>query len=237
MNQNPGTYLVVGGTSAIGKQVIEKLLKGGHTVVATSRNDSTDRATHDHITWQNYDATSSDKLDLPKELNGVIYCPGTINLKPFQRLQTSEFMDDLQVNTLGAVDVLQQSFRALKKANTASVVLFSSVAVQTGMGFHASIALAKGALEGLTRSLAAEWAGSIRVNAIAPSLTDTPLAGTLLSSDEKRNAAMARHPTKSIGDPKGMAELAHFLLSDHSKFMTGQILGMDGGLSSVKTFV
>jgi NAD(P)-dependent dehydrogenase (short-subunit alcohol dehydrogenase family) len=152
-------------------------------------------------------------------------------------MKPDEFMKEFQVNALGAAQVLQQCFKPLKKNGHSAVVLFSTVAVQMGMGFHSSIAMAKGALEGLTRSLAAEWAGSIRVNAIAPSLTDTPLAASLLSTEEKRIASQNRHPTKSLGAPKDLAAMAEFLLNEEAKFMTGQILGMDGGLSSVKTFI
>jgi NAD(P)-dependent dehydrogenase (short-subunit alcohol dehydrogenase family) len=228
-------FLIIGGRSAIAQALIKSLLGKGHQVIATSREKM---ASQDPLmSWQYFDAENPSSLDLPDTLDGVAYFPGSITLKPFQRMKPDEFMKEFQVNALGAAQVLQQCFKPLKKNGHSAVVLFSTVAVQMGMGFHSSIAMAKGALEGLTRSLAAEWAGSIRVNALAPSLTDTPLAASLLSTEEKRIASLNRHPTKSLGDPKDLAAMAEFLLNEEAKFMTGQILGMDGGLSSVKTFI
>ena len=146
-------------------------------------------------------------------------------------------MEDYQINLLGAVKLIQSCLKRLKKSPTgASIVLFSTVAVKTGMAFHASVASAKGAVEGLTRSLAAEFAPRIRVNAIAPSLTDTPLAQTLLSTDAKRQASAERHPLKRIGSTEEMARLAAHLLSDDAAWMTGQILHLDGGMSSLRVF-
>jgi NAD(P)-dependent dehydrogenase (short-subunit alcohol dehydrogenase family) len=168
-------------------------------------------------------------------LDGVAYCPGSINLKPFRSLKSDAFLDDFQINVLGAVKVLQASQKALQKAaEPSSVVLFSTVAVAQGMPYHASVAAAKGAVEGLTKSLAAEWAPSTRVNCIAPSLTDTPMAARLLNSDEKKSAAAARHPLRKIGKAEDIAALASFLLSSQSSWMTGQVIGLDGGLSSLR---
>jgi NAD(P)-dependent dehydrogenase (short-subunit alcohol dehydrogenase family) len=165
----------------------------------------------------------------------LVYCPGTINLKPFHRIAISDFQNEMDINFFGAVRVLQACLKGLKKSDSASVVLFSTVAVQTGMGFHAGIASAKGAVEGLTRSLAAEWAPSkIRVNSIAPSLTDTPLASNLLSTPEKKEASDKRHPLGRIGSPEDLANAAFYLLSENSSWMTGQILHLDGGMSSLK---
>ena len=161
----------------------------------------------------------------------------TIRLKPFQRLTRDDFLEDFQINFLGAVHVIQACLPNLKKSPTgASILLFSTVAVTTGMPFHASIAGAKGAVEGLTRSLAAELASRIRVNAIAPSLTDTPLAVNLLSSEEKRQAAAERHPMKRIGSVQDIARLALFLLSDDAGWITGQVFHADGGMSALRTF-
>jgi NAD(P)-dependent dehydrogenase (short-subunit alcohol dehydrogenase family) len=157
-------------------------------------------------------------------------------LKPFHRLTEEDFLRDYRVNVLGAVAALQSALPALKASGPASVVLFSTVAVAQGMPMHASIASAKGALEGLTRSLAAEWAPLIRVNAVAPSLTDTPLAGPLLNSDLKKEVAGKRHPLQRVGSADETAALVEHLLGDQARFMTGQILRIDGGLSSVRTF-
>jgi NAD(P)-dependent dehydrogenase (short-subunit alcohol dehydrogenase family) len=166
----------------------------------------------------------------------LVYCPGSINLKPFHRFEIEDFRNDYEINVLGAVKVLQACLKPLKKSGSASVVLFSTVAVQVGLGFHASIASAKGAVEGLVKTLAAEWALSgIRVNAVAPSLTDTPLASQLLASDEKKEASKKRHPMGRYGSPDDIAGTVYYLLSEDSTWMTGQILHVDGGLSSVKT--
>ena len=158
-------------------------------------------------------------------------------MRPFHRLKESDFLADLQINLLGAVKAIQACLPGLKKAeNPSSIVLFSTVAVGTGMPFHASIASAKGALEGLTRSLAAEFAPKIRVNAVAPSLTDTNLAKTLLSDDGKRSAAADRHPLKRFGTPGDIAAAATFLLEDASSWITGQVMAVDGGMGSLRTF-
>lgn len=188
------------------------------------------------IPTQSFDAENPTLSDLPLLLDGLVYFPGTITLKPFHRLTAEDFLHDFKVNCLGAAAAIQAALPALKSAPAASIVLFSTVAVAQGMAFHASIAAAKAAVEGLAKSLAAELAPRIRVNAIAPSLTDTPLAGNLLNSDAKMEASAKRHPLQQVGDPDDIARLVAFLLSPESRFMTGQILRPDGGLSSVRTF-
>ena len=163
-----------------------------------------------------------------------MYAPGSINLKPFRGLKRSDFEHEFAINALGAVDVLQWAQKTLTATPGASVVLFSTVAVTQGMPFHASVAAAKGAVEGLTRSLAAEWAPKVRVNAIAPSLTNTPLAERLLNNEAKQEAAAKRHPLQRVGTPEDIANAALFLLSEQSSWITGQILGVDGGMSALK---
>ncbi|MEM9025142.1 MAG: SDR family oxidoreductase, partial [Bacteroidota bacterium] len=171
-------------------------------------------------------------LDVP--LSGLVYCPGSINLKPFRGLSEEAFLEDWKINVLGAVRCLHHYEAALKASGHASVVLFSTVAVQTGMPFHASVAAAKGAVEGLTRSLAAEWAPTIRVNAIAPSVTDTPLAARLLRNERQMEAARERHPLKRYGAPEDIAGATAFLLSQEARWITGQVMAVDGGLGAIK---
>lgn len=212
-----------------------KLLKSqGTNLIAASR--SSDKLDELGIPVQPFNADSPADLELPDCLDGLIYFPGTINLKPFNRLTSEDFLNDFRINCLGAVQVIQSALPSLKNSQSASVVLFSTVAVAQGMTFHASISAAKAAVEGLTKSLAAELAPKIRVNAIAPSLTDTPLASTLLGNESKKEAAEKRHPLQQVGNPEDIAKLAAFLLSGSSSFITGQILRPDGGLSSVRTF-
>jgi len=225
---------IIGGTSGIGRETLKRLKSQGHALHVACR--SSEKLAELDIQPQLFDALSPSSLVWPEKLDGLIYFPGTIQLKPFHRLTAEDFQKDFQVNLLGAVAALQSALPALKASGNASVVLFSTVAVSQGMPMHASIASAKGAVEGLTRSLAAEWAPVIRVNAIAPSLTDTPLAAGLLNSDLKKEASAKRHPLQRIGSPDEFAELTEFLLSDAARFMTGQIIHVDGGLSSVKLF-
>ncbi len=228
-------YLIAGGSSGIGLELVKKLSAEGHQVIVVSRTgDSLAGLPGVAHLPKNLVTDDLAEGELPTTLDGVVYCPGSINLKPFRSLKPDAFLEDFQINVLGAVKVLQASQKVLKNAENPSVVLFSTVAVGQGMPFHASIAAAKGAVEGLARSLAAEWAPAVRVNCIAPSLTDTPLAARLLASDEKKEAAGARHPLKRVGTAAEIASLAHFLLSENSGWMTGQVIGMDGGMSALK---
>lgn len=228
-----GNYLIVGGTSGIGKSICDNLIQLGNNVITFSRNATEISNNTQHFIW---DAANPEvpAIDLP-HLDGLVYCPGTINLKPFHRYTDEEILEEFTINTMGAVRILRTMLPLLKKSQSPSVVLFSTVAVQTGMPFHANISMAKGAIEGLTRSLAAEWAPIIRVNAIAPSLTLTPLAEKLTSTPEKIEASAKRHPLQKIGSPQNIADAALFLLSDKSNWMTGQIMHIDGGMGALKT--
>jgi NAD(P)-dependent dehydrogenase (short-subunit alcohol dehydrogenase family) len=220
--------VIIGGNSGIGKSIVDKLKMEGANVFSFSRSES---GQNQLDVTEDFDISAS----LPEQIDGLVYCPGTINLKPFHRFSTEDFQKDHEINFLGAVKVLQACMKGLKKSGSASVVLFSTVAVQVGLGFHASIAATKGAVEGLTRSLAAEWApNKIRVNAIAPSLTDTPLANQLLGTDDKKEASNKRHPLGRYGQPEDISSASLYLLSDASGWMTGQILHLDGGMSSIK---
>lgn len=225
-------YLVVGGTKGIGAATVQLLVQQGHSVSVWARNFIEIAGAQVQVN----DPVMGD-LDLsalPERLDGVVYCPGSINLKPFARLTADDFLQDWQINFLGVVKTLQAVQPRLKKSEQASVVLFSTVAVSMGMPFHASIASAKGAVEGLVKSLAAEWAPHIRVNAIAPSLTNTPLASKLISTGEKMEAAAKRHPLHAIGQPDDVAAMVSFLLSPQARYMSGQVIAMDGGITSIK---
>lgn len=222
------TYIVVGGSHGIGREVVEQLPSGSNIHIISRTDPQFPGAS-----WTQMDVLTDELPVAPEAVKGLVYAPGSINLKSFRGLKQEDFLEDLQVNYLGAVKVLQHYEKSLK-AGEGSVVLFSTVAVQTGMPFHASVAGAKGAVEGLVRSLAAEWAPKVRVNAIAPSLTDTPLASRLLRNDKQREASGERHPLKRIGEPAEIAKAATFLLEESGSWITGQVLTIDGGMSAVR---
>ncbi len=226
-------YLIIGGSSGIGKAIREQLISSGNNVYATYFQNDT-FATEENYFSLDVRSEHPDLSFLPDVLDGFVYCPGAIDLKPFNRIKEASIIEDLNLQVMGAVRILQLILPKLKASGQGSVVLFSTVAVQTGFPFHAQVAISKGAIEGLTRSLAAEFAPTIRFNAIAPSLTKTPLAEKLLSSPEKIEANGQRHPLKRIGEAEDIAEAASFLLTDKSSWMTGQILHVDGGMSSLK---
>lgn len=227
-------YLIIGASSGIGKALTQQLALEGHTVTGTYFQHKP--AEGESVSFQYFNANdpNNDLSWLPAQLDGLAYCPGSIRLKPFHRFSQAEWMEDLQLQLLGAVRILQATYPLLKASGEGSVVLFSTVAATVGMPFHTLVASCKAAIEGLTRSLAAEWSPAIRVNSIAPSLTDTPLAASLVNSEEKRLSAAQRHPLKRIGTPADIATAAAWLLTAKSSWVTGQVLHIDGGMSSLK---
>ncbi|MFT4536955.1 MAG: NAD(P)-dependent dehydrogenase (short-subunit alcohol dehydrogenase family) [Saprospiraceae bacterium] len=227
-------YLVIGGSSGIGKTLAMVLADLGNQVYATYKEHPHDSAGTIHYSFLDVLEENLNLDFLPEKIHGIVYCPGTINLKPFARIKPATFIADYNLQVVGAVKIIQAVLSKLKAAEGASVVLFSSVAVQVGFNFHSLVSASKGAIEGLTKALAAELAPNIRVNAIAPSITDTPLAAKLLSSEQKKEANAQRHALKRIGSPEDIAEMAAFLLSNNSSWMTGQIMHIDGGMSSIK---
>ena len=229
-------YVIIGASSGIGQQLAGQLADAGHQVYATYFKNKL-HSENENIHYHYLNVLDEEvKLEfLPESVSGLIYCPGSINLRPFERIKPADFVADYQLQVVGAIKTIQAVLPRLRKQDHSSIVLFSTVAVQTGLSFHSQVSASKGAIEGLTKALAAELAPSIRVNCIAPSLTDTPLAASLLNSEQKREANAQRHPLKRIGTAKDIAELAEFLISEKAGWITGQILHVDGGFSSLKT--
>lgn len=235
-HQAMSSYLIAGGSRGIGLELVRLLAPSASRVDVWSRTAG-DLAVGGPVRHVPCDLTADGPLPEPPEsIQGAAYCPGTVNLKSFRALGEDDFRRDWEVNLLGAVRFLKACQPRLQGTDgePASVVLFSTVAVGQGMPMHSSVAAAKGAVEGLVRSLAAEWAPKVRVNAIAPALVDTPLVDRMLSSPEKREAMGARYPLKRVGTASDAAALAQFLLSPASGWVTGQVFGLDGGMSTLR---
>ncbi len=227
--------VIIGCGKGIGYATAKILSKSSH-IIGISRTQTPEIEALD-IEFHQMDILTGklEDINFPEVVDGLVYAPGSINLKPFSRLTSDDFKNDFEINVLGAVQCIQKLLPNLKKSKNASVVLFSSVAARLGMPFHASVSASKSAVEGLTKSLAAEFAAhKIRVNSIAPSLTDTDLASQLLSTPEKQESSAKRHPLQRIGNAGEMAKMTEFLLSPDSSWITGQIIGIDGGMSTVK---
>ncbi|HAY32851.1 MAG TPA: SDR family oxidoreductase [Ignavibacteria bacterium] len=228
-------YLLAGASTGIGKMLASKLSVSGKKVYATYFRNRPEK--ENEFIEYNYLNVLDENLSfdyLPESIDGMVYCPGSMNLKPFSRIKPEEFVNDFKLHVTGAVKVIQSVLPKLLKAENSSIVLFSTVAVQTGFKYHTQISASKGAVEGFTRALAAELAPKIRVNCIAPSLTDTPLAASLLNSEQKFEANAQRHPLKRIGSSNEIADMAEFLLSEKASWITGQIYHIDGGMSSLR---
>ncbi len=227
-----GNILLIGGSYGIGHAIAKKL-SSDHTIYIASRTiEGLNDIDCTHIPFD----ASTDILDtskLPEDLDGFAYCPGSIDLKPFKMLKYDSFVNDINLNYLSLVKAVQTVIPLLSNSSGASMVFFSTVAVKVGMPFHTSVAGAKGAIEGFAKALAAEYAPKIRVNVIAPSLTDTPLAARLLNNEKKIERMNERHPMKRVGTEEDIANIACFLLGEESSWITGQVLGVDGGTSTL----
>lgn len=224
------TIIVVGGSSGIGKSFVE-LEKENCKIIAIQRTSC--NIEHGNITEYLLDVLK-DELPEVEAIDGLLYCPGSINLKPFERLSESDFKNDFDINVMGLVRVLHKYVPMLKKGVDPSVLLFSSVAVKLGMPFHASVAAAKGAVEGIVKSLAAEYAPKIRFNAIAPTLTNTSLAAKILRNERSKEMSAERHPLKKYLEPHEVADLASFILSKKGASFSGQVIEMDCGIVNLK---
>ena len=225
--------LIIGASSDIGLEISKLAKADGHNIYATSRDDANANNFDNFI--QLDPNKSLDVLDdLPEDIDGLVYCPGTINLRSLQRLTLEDIKNEMEVNFYGAFNIIKKVLPNLKKNDGASVVLFSTVAVKTGMPMHSSIAAAKGAVEGLAKSLAAELAPRVAINCVAPSIVDTKLAANILSTDERKQASADRHPLKTIGSINSIANSAYFLLQAKENWISGQIFRPDGGLSALK---
>lgn len=224
--------LIIGASRGIGRALAERLIAAGKPVITLGRTAPELSGAVAHIAHDVLGpAFPTDQL--PPILSGLVYCPGSIDLKPLRSTKADDLRAAFELNAIGAFNAIHACTERLKQAPGSSIVLFSTVAVQRGMAFHTSVAVAKGAVEGMTRSLAAELAPTVRVNCIAPSLTRTSLSAKLLSSPEREKASAERHPLKRVGEANDIAAMAAFLLSDEAAWITGQVIGVDGGMSAI----
>ena len=224
------TFIIIGGSKGIGRAITENLLDQ-HNVINLSR--SKPAFNHDNLTHHTVDILQDDLPDL-QQADGLIYCPGSINLKPIGRLDLDDFRSDFEINVIGAVKAIQKYIPIIKKGNKPAMLFFSTVAAKLGMPYHASVAAAKSAVEGLVKSVGAELAPTVRVNAIAPTVTDTELASNLLRNEKMITNITDRHPLKKYLNPTEVAQMASFLLSDQAASISGQIFEMDCGIVSFK---
>lgn len=222
--------IIIGGSKGIGSAIIDSLITN-HKIINLSRTSP--GFEHENLTHFNCDVLN-DELPPIEAADGLIYCPGSINLKPFNRLSLDDFRTDFEINVIGAIKAIQTYTKTLSQSESASIVLFSTVATKLGMPFHASVATAKSAVEGLTKSIAADLATKIRVNAIAPTITDTNLAAKFLRNERMVESTIQRHPLKKYLKPTEVAAMATYLLSDLSKSISGQVFNMDCGIVSLK---
>ncbi|SDS15040.1 NAD(P)-dependent dehydrogenase, short-chain alcohol dehydrogenase family [Formosa sp. Hel1_31_208] len=224
------TYIIIGGSKGIGNAILSTLLEH-HNVINLSRTPP--KQAHANLTHYDCDILVDELPDIDAA-DGLVYCPGSINLKPIGRFSLEDFRLDYEINVIGAVKAIQKYLSVIKNGNDPSIVLFSTVAAKLGMPFHASIAAAKSGVEGLVKSLGAELATTLRINAIAPTVTNTDLASKLLRNDKMIENITERHPMKKFLQPEDVAGMAEFLLSEKSSSISGQVFEMDCGIVSFK---
>jgi NAD(P)-dependent dehydrogenase (short-subunit alcohol dehydrogenase family) len=234
--------IVLGATGGVGRALVRRLAARGKTLHLIARDEARLRslAQESEATYACADVRDPQALESAirtagPRVDGFVYCIGTIHLRPLDKLSDDDILRDFELNALGAARALRFALPALKSVDNASVVLFSTVAVAQGFTSHASVAMAKGAVEGLTRALAAELAPRIRVNAVAPSLTRTPLAQSFVANEAMAKSLAQLHALQRLGEPDDVAALADFLLTSDARWITGQVLAVDGGRSTVRT--
>jgi len=222
--------VIIGGSRGIGNAIVKNLFED-NKVFNISRNPI--KKSHNNLTNFQVDILTDELPDI-ENVDALIYCPGSINLKPVNRLKLEDFRQDFEINVIGAVKAVHKYLDNLKKGNNPSIVFFSTVATKLGMPFHASVAAAKAGVEGLTKSLGAELAPTVRVNAIAPTVTNTDLASKLLRNDRMIENIKERHPLKKYLEPKEVADMATFLISDKAASISGQVFELDCGIVNFK---
>ena len=222
--------LIIGGSKGIGRQIINELISDNE-IINYSR--TVPEISHANLTHFTIDVLKDDLPEI-KDVSTIIYCPGSINLKPIGRFSLDEFREDFEINVIGSIKVIQKYISNLKRATNASILLFSTVATKLGMPYHSSVAVSKSAVDGLVKTLGAELAPGIRVKAIAPTITNTDLASKLLRNEKAIDSMVERHPLKKILDPKDVAKMAKFLISEDASAISGQTFNLDAGIVSFK---
>jgi len=222
--------VIIGGSKGIGNEILKQAIEN-NKVFNISRN--LPEVSHPNLTNYQLDVLSAELPEI-ENIDVLIYCPGSINLKPIMSLSLDDFRTDFEINVIGAVKAIQKYLPTLKKGSNPSILLFSTVAAKLGMPFHASIATAKSGVEGLVKSLGAELASAVRINAIAPTITETSLSANILRNDRMKENMIERHPMKGYLAPEEVAGMAQFLMSDSAKSISGQVFEMDYGIVSFK---
>ena len=223
--------IIIGGTKGIGKSIVSEVVEN-HNVVCLSRNETD--FSHNNYTFHRFDALVDDYPDLDS-VDCLIYCPGSINLKPISTLSLDDFRNDFELNVIGAVRAIKKYLNLLKKSESPSILLFSTVATKLGMPYHASVSVAKSGIDGLVKTLGSELAPKVRINAIAPTITNTELASKILRNDKVIENMVERHPLKKILSSDEVAKMASFLISEDASSISGQIFNMDAGIVSFKS--